>query len=208
MIELEKMKQDYMANIKTLTSEQRTAQQNAIDAKFDKCKEISDEKVQLANQTYEMVDKHIRRLDADLAKFESELRDRALSGGNVDDSEIKPSTSGKFSSSLTDSNTKLTKGRKKRKNSTMSEELHHMIPINSLALSLAQPADVLDMEIDPNEPTYCVCRQVSYGEMIGCDNPDCPIEWFHFNCVQLTSKPKGKWYCPQCTEERKKKNDK
>ncbi|XP_027953038.1 uncharacterized protein LOC114203993 isoform X1 [Eumetopias jubatus] len=55
------------------------------------------------------------------------------------------------------------------------------------------PSDVLDMPVDPNEPTYCLCHQVSYGEMIGCDNPDCPIEWFHFACVDLTTKPKGKW---------------
>ena len=34
--------------------------------------------------------------------------------------------------------------------------------------------------------------------MIGCDNDLCPIEWFHFKCVQITSKPKGKWYCPKC----------
>ena len=34
--------------------------------------------------------------------------------------------------------------------------------------------------------------------MIGCDNDLCPIEWFHFNCVQLSCKPKGKWYCPKC----------
>ena len=40
--------------------------------------------------------------------------------------------------------------------------------------------------------------QVSYGEMIGCDNDSCAIEWFHFNCVGLTNKPKGKWYCPKC----------
>ena len=40
--------------------------------------------------------------------------------------------------------------------------------------------------------------KVSYGEMIGCDNDLCPIEWFHFNCVQLSTKPKGKWYCPKC----------
>lgn len=33
----------------------------------------------------------------------------------------------------------------------------------------------------------------------------CPIEWFHFGCVGLTAKPKGKWYCPRCTEDRKKK---
>lgn len=31
---------------------------------------------------------------------------------------------------------------------------------------------MLDMPVDPNEPTYCFCHQVSYGEMIGCDNPD------------------------------------
>ena len=103
------------------------------------------------------------------------------------------------------------------------------------------PSDVLDMPVDPNEPTYCLCHQVSYGEMIGCDNPDvsmgwagpgwaaggraaltassvrecgpqarwvgggwaaltacslslqCPIEWFHFACVDLTTKPTGKW---------------
>ena len=28
------------------------------------------------------------------------------------------------------------------------------------------------MPVDPNEPTYCVCQQVSYGEMIGCDNTE------------------------------------
>merc|ERR1712141_301345 len=58
--------------------------------------------------------------------------------------------------------------------------------------------DLSNIEIDPDEPTYCLCDQVSYGEMIGCDNDLCPIEWFHFNCVQLASKPRGKWYCPKC----------
>ena len=52
--------------------------------------------------------------------------------------------------------------------------------------------------IDPDEPTYCLCEQVSYGDMIGCDYDACAIEWFHFNCVGLSNKPKGKWYCPKC----------
>ncbi|KAN0047676.1 hypothetical protein ACTA71_002061 [Dictyostelium dimigraforme] len=59
----------------------------------------------------------------------------------------------------------------------------------------ANPND-LDLAIDPNEPTYCFCNRVSFGEMVGCENPDCKIEWFHFECVGLTSTPKGKWYCP------------
>ena len=54
------------------------------------------------------------------------------------------------------------------------------------------------IQIDPDEPTYCLCDQVSYGKMIGCDNDLCPMEWVHFNCVQLSTKPKGKWYCPKC----------
>lgn len=57
---------------------------------------------------------------------------------------------------------------------------------------------------DPDEPRYCSCNEVSYGDMIGCDNNNCPIEWFHFRCVNLTAKPKGKWYCPTCTQDKKK----
>ncbi|GFR83931.1 inhibitor of growth protein [Elysia marginata] len=58
---------------------------------------------------------------------------------------------------------------------------------------------------DPNEPRYCLCNQVSYGEMVGCDNNDCPIEWFHYGCVGLTQAPKGKWFCPQCTAAMKRR---
>lgn len=65
-----------------------------------------------------------------------------------------------------------------------------------------------DLPIDPDEPTYCLCEQVSYGEMIGCDNDECSIEWFHFSCVGLHHKPKGKWYCPKCRGENEKTMDK
>ena len=44
-----------------------------------------------------------------------------------------------------------------------------------------------------DETTYCICQQISYGEMIFCENDTCPIEWFHFSCVDLTAKPKGRW---------------
>lgn len=60
----------------------------------------------------------------------------------------------------------------------------HPVPLNlyhsrsELADTIlsVHPSDVLDMPVDPNEPTYCLCHQVSYGEMIGCDNPDVSIE--------------------------------
>lgn len=35
-----------------------------------------------------------------------------------------------------------------------------------------------DMEAEESgEEVYCICREKSYGEMIGCDNNDCRYEW-------------------------------
>ncbi|KAK6542225.1 hypothetical protein TWF694_011924 [Orbilia ellipsospora] len=60
-----------------------------------------------------------------------------------------------------------------------------------------------DMPIDPNEPTYCLCNRISFGTMVGCDNEDCPKEWFHMECVGLTAEPPKtvKWYCPLCRDD-------
>ncbi|KAF2226003.1 hypothetical protein BDZ85DRAFT_192716 [Elsinoe ampelina] len=55
-------------------------------------------------------------------------------------------------------------------------------------------------EIDPNEPRYCLCGDVSYGTMVACESINCPIEWFHLGCVDLQEMPPrlAKWYCPEC----------
>jgi len=60
--------------------------------------------------------------------------------------------------------------------------------------------------IDPDEPRYCICGDVSWGTMIACDNEaDCEKEWFHLDCVQLTDLPprRTKWYCPDCRKKLK-----
>ncbi len=58
------------------------------------------------------------------------------------------------------------------------------------------------------EPLYCTCKRVSYGQMIACDNKECPVEWFHYSCVGLKTPPKGKWYCSKECQDRKKRNSK
>lgn len=45
---------------------------------------------------------------------------------------------------------------------------------------------------------YCTCRSVSHGDMVACDNDNCPYEWFHWKCVGLTREPLGTWYCDEC----------
>ncbi|XP_039617143.1 inhibitor of growth protein 3 [Polypterus senegalus] len=98
--------------------------------------------------------------------------------------------------------------------SSSSSSLSSCSSSSALAQELSQQAASLpesdsnsqvDWTYDPNEPRYCICNQVSYGEMVGCDNQDCPIEWFHYGCVGLTEAPKGKWYCPQCTAAMKRR---
>ncbi|KAF7320196.1 hypothetical protein MKEN_00804100 [Mycena kentingensis (nom. inval.)] len=52
-----------------------------------------------------------------------------------------------------------------------------------------------------DENLYCFCQKQSYGDMIACDNDDCPYEWFHLSCVQLTQPPSEKWYCRECIDK-------
>lgn len=40
-----------------------------------------------------------------------------------------------------------------------------------MGVAIPQP-DFNSEPIDPDEPTYCLCNQVSFGEMIGCDNDE------------------------------------
>lgn len=61
-----------------LSEEDKKVKLKQIQELFTKAKEYGDDKVQLAIQTYELVDKHIRRLDSDLARFEGEIQDKTI----------------------------------------------------------------------------------------------------------------------------------
>lgn len=60
-------------------------------------------------------------------------------------------------------------------------------------------------EVDADEPLYCYCNGVSYGEMVACDADDCEREWFHLDCVGLRAAPPSnmKWYCDHCKDRMK-----
>ena len=55
---------------------------------------------------------------------------------------------------------------------------------------------------DAEDPTklWCYCSQPTYGNMVLCDNYECTIQWFHFDCLRIHCPPKGKWYCPSCSK--------
>ena len=51
---------------------------------------------------------------------------------------------------------------------------------------------------DPEEK-YCYCQQPARGDMVACENEQCPLEWFHLECVHMTQVPDGEWYCSNCS---------
>lgn len=93
-------------------------------------------------------------------------------------------------------------GKKKKRKSRQTQQQHVQQQQQQQQQRDESPPHEDELAIDPDEPTYCLCDQISYGEMILCDNDLCPIEWFHFSCVALATKPKGKWYCPKCRGDR------
>lgn len=56
-----------------------------------------------------------------------------------------------------------------------------------------------------SEPTYCYCERASFGEMVGCDGPNCEREWFHLGCIGLSALPKGQWFCAECRVKMRRK---
>ncbi|KAE9525484.1 hypothetical protein AGLY_014284 [Aphis glycines] len=166
---IDKETDDYLKSNAHLTDKKKK-KMNRIQRQFNKAREYSDDKVQLAIQTYALVDEQIKKLDANLAQLDAKYEDKAI-GSTINMGEGS---------------------QKKKLQKTKDKGL---------------PVKVFDMPVDPNEPKYCLCYQVSYGNMICCDNPDCSIEWFHFECVNLTIKPAGKWFCPNCKKTGEKKID-
>ncbi|CAJ0937450.1 unnamed protein product, partial [Mesorhabditis belari] len=140
-------------------------------------------KIHLAEKQYDMIDGKINNLDRDWAEFLDMQRQTAIDEKNrlyEAAAELEPSSLKR----------KPASSRKEKKNEDYKA---------------IRMANISDMPIDPNEPRYCTCNQVSFGEMVGCDNKNCKVEWFHFQCVGLTEPPTGKWFCEACSQARKKK---
>ncbi|XP_029437898.1 inhibitor of growth protein 2 [Rhinatrema bivittatum] len=174
--------------------------------------EFGDEKLQIVTQMLELVENRARQMEAHYQCFQdpSEM-DQPTEKGKVDPSQPERisrrprrqrSSDGRDLCHVSNGmeereelqpKEKRSKSAKKKKRSKTKQD-RELSPI--------------DFAVDPDEPTYCLCNQVSYGEMIGCDNGQCPIEWFHFSCVGLSYKPKGKWYCPKCRGDNEKTMDK
>ncbi|EDO43857.1 predicted protein [Nematostella vectensis] len=188
-----------------------------IQRRLVKSQEYGDEKLQLVAHMVDVIDNKSRQIEVDMENLDTFRND---------DTQFAQLVKQESSSMPTDEIVPPTKSEKTKRNrrqrnndkadldtvgSVSTGGGDQQKPVKKKAKTSrkkkTQDSPTHNIPIDPNEPTYCLCNQVSFGEMIGCDNEECQIEWFHFQCVGLSHKPKGKWYCPRCMQERKKERN-
>ncbi|KAK1393209.1 PHD finger protein ING [Heracleum sosnowskyi] len=177
-----------------LKKEIEVSQENALS--------LCTEKVLLARQAYDLIDSHVKRLDEDLNNFSEDLKQE---GKLPPDEPINlpplPLIPKNEKRKLPYGTPQQKKVDSKDRDWERDRDFELMPPPGSQKKDYA-PIEI-DQPIDPNEPTYCVCHQVSFGDMIACDNENCQGgEWFHYQCVGLTPETRfrGKWYCPTCRQ--------
>ncbi|KAK4483908.1 hypothetical protein RD792_011117, partial [Penstemon davidsonii] len=187
-----------------------------IEGNQDNALNLCTEKVLLARQARDLIDSHLKRLDEDLNNFAEDLKQGALTRvfsvrfmfdfpfskfaeGKIPPDEptvlpplpLVPKIEKRRPIYGTPQSKRIDyKDRDWDRERDRDYEL--MPPPSSLKKDFASPVE-LDQPIDPNEPTYCVCHQVSFGDMIACDNENCQGgEWFHYTCVGLTPETRFK----------------
>lgn len=136
--------------------------------------ELSEKKVQLAVSNYDLINQHVKLLDMDIELLEISIVKQT---GNIN-LILEQTTSSNNLSGVKVS---------KRKRSSS---------IGAIGASAGEIESL--REVEQNEPVYCSCRRIAFGDMIACDNESCAIEWFHYPCVGLTKMPRNTWYCPSC----------
>uniref|UniRef100_A0A914XDN6 Inhibitor of growth protein N-terminal histone-binding domain-containing protein n=2 Tax=Plectus sambesii TaxID=2011161 RepID=A0A914XDN6_9BILA len=166
----------FVKSWRNMTRESRKKKYDNIQREFSEAKDVSDKKISLASSTYEMVDKHIRRLDSDLARFEADIKRRLL-GAASDDESVKRGR--KTPVGKKDRKRPLSgDGKKRNKKSKIDDadedqsptspigkmdpaSAEHLASLSGTALfqQLAGGSAEVDMPVDPNEPTYCICHQ-------------------------------------------------
>ncbi|KAL5547152.1 hypothetical protein UlMin_006839 [Ulmus minor] len=179
---------------------------NDIESNQDNALNLCTEKVLLAQQAYDLIDSHIKRLDEDLTHFAEDLKQEGKI--SPDEPAILPPLplvpkSEKRKQVYGTPQPRRFDYRDRDWDRERDRDFELMPPPGSQRKDFVTPVDA-EQPIDPNEPTYCICHQVSYGDMIACDNENCQGgEWFHYSCVGLTPETrfKGKWYCPTCRSQ-------
>ncbi|CAD6197105.1 unnamed protein product [Caenorhabditis auriculariae] len=178
----------YVKNLRNYTREEKFNFLNEIRTLYAEADGFAEKKVELAEQMYDKVDSFINEMDEYKKRLDKKRvvpDDKKLAKGT------QPAKRAKVP-------------KVERKKTTAAEHKAARLAENAAMMDQLKEAPVvgeLEAPVNPHEPVYCVCRQVSFGQMVACDNKHCPTEWFHFGCVGIDATPSGVWYCSDCKQQ-------
>ncbi|KAI8099041.1 uncharacterized protein BX664DRAFT_354522 [Halteromyces radiatus] len=157
-----------------------------VQRDYDKLEDLASERIQLAENALRLVDRHLERLGHDL-----DLLDK-----------LNPEFQAPQTPSIMDIRRNgVEELEEEEEEEEEDDEEAYFAAMMANRQKKRKKKEARDGEEHAEEPLYCYCRQVSYGEMVGCDGEHCPYEWFHMECTGLDAPPKGAWYCDECQSE-------
>ncbi|KAI9502538.1 hypothetical protein BX070DRAFT_192877 [Coemansia spiralis] len=154
-------------------SEKEEALLMQIDAEHSKAKSLCQEKMRLTKKALTIVQRHLAKLDSEIRHFDKTPFDQK----------------GSYQTGVANGSHRLPERHKKQLKLANS-----VLSLDGIEVDAGGGGGIEESD----DQLYCFCQQVSFGDMVACDGPDCRYEWFHWECVGLTSPPKGSWYCSEC----------
>lgn len=181
----------------------------------------SQEKVNLAQATYDSAERHIRLLDLAIKEQEASLNStegsihlpdltvpksaRTLNASETDPIDsynaitvypYREAIDNDMDDNGTDGGTQI-------EGSGDGEDGSDASPLEKeLMTTIADNLTINPKKVDEEgEELFCYCNRVSFGDMIACDNPRCTLKWFHLGCAGYVEPPEGDlWFCENCTK--------
>ena len=76
-------------------------------------------------------------------------------------------------------------------------------PRPDMSTATPEPSSLISAEVSDSDviEKWCYC-----GGVWRYEGQNCEIKWFHFNCLKITTAPKGKWFCPDCRKNKPKRS--
>lgn len=185
-----------------------------IRADFEKAMGLQQQKLDIAHTGLYVVSKELKKLNTEINRLENDGMLPPITQEDLStDSSRQPSVS---ASAPSNSRARTSSAAAEKRNSPAASNSRSGTPASQrptkrqkTEASSSPPVpdkNVSFIDGEDEEVLYCFCQQVSFGNMVACDNPDCQYEWFHYGCVGLSTPPSGTWYCPSCAKERKEKD--
>ncbi|CAO4372264.1 unnamed protein product [Caenorhabditis nigoni] len=195
----QKLKVEFIANYEKLSPELKCKGYEAVKTSELEIVDLFTRRMVL----YEELHKKLATAFADVLEcYEKNKMTLGPIAESVRNSEITPSSA--------TSSGNPEKGKRGRKKKVIKEIKQEPLDNDDGLGDVKEENEENEEEEEEQEKHYCWCQLEKEDQMVECENKRCPLEWFHFSCMEMVTAPVGDWYCSiECRnddQDEKRKN--